>query len=284
MFAVTGATGALGRLTIAALLDLVPAAQIVAVVRDEEKARDLSEKGVIVRSADYNNPASLEAAFVGVSRLLLISGSEIGKRVAQHTAVVNAAKQAGVSFIAYTSILHADVSTIGLAEEHRQSEAAILNSGLNYAMLRNAWYNENYTGALQPSIAHGGILGSSGEGRISSASRADLATAAAIVLAGGAQHDGKVYELVGDQSLNMTEFAAEVSAQAGTTVPYIDLPEADYAKALEGAGLPGFVAAMIAQSSAASRDGALYGSEKHLSALIGRPTTPISATIRSALG
>jgi NAD(P)H dehydrogenase (quinone) len=284
MFAVTGATGALGRLTIAALLDLVPAAQIVAVVRDVEKARDLSDIGVIVRSADYNVPASLETAFAGVSRLLLISGNDIGKRVAQHTAVVDAAKQAGVGFIAYTSILHADVSTIGLAEEHRQSEAAIINSGLNYALLRNAWYSENYTGALQPSIAHGGILGSSGEGRISSASRADLATAAAIVLAGGTEHDGKVYELVGDGSFDMTEFAAEVSKQAGTPVPYIDLPEADYAKALEGAGLPDFVAAMIAQSSAASRDGALYGSEKDLSGLIGRPTTPISATIRAALG
>lgn len=284
MFAVTGATGALGRLTIAALLDLVPAAQIVAVVRDVEKARDLSEKGVIVRSGDYNNPASLEAAFAGVSRLLLISGNEIGKRVAQHTAVVNAAKQAGVDFIAYTSILHADVSTIGLAEEHRQSEAAIVNSGLTYALLRNGWYHENYTGALQPSIAHGGILGSSGDGRISSASRADLATAAAIVLAGAAQYDGKVFELVGDESFNMVEFAAEVSKQAGKSVPYIDLPEADYAKALEGAGLPDFVAKMIAQSSAASRGGALYGSENHLSALIGRPTMPISATIRSALG
>ncbi|MET3472259.1 NAD(P)H dehydrogenase (quinone) [Novosphingobium sp. 1529] len=278
MYAVAGASGQLGRLVLAELVAKVGAGNVVALARDSAK---LEGSGVAVRVADYDKPETLAPALSGVERLLLISGNAVGARVPQHAAVIDAAKAAGVGLIAYTSILHADTSTIGLAQEHRETEALLRASGVPFVLLRNGWYNENYTGALAPAIAHGAILGAAGQGRIASATRADYAAAAAQALIGA--KGGEVYELAGDTAFTMVEFAAEVARQAGKPVAYVDMSKADYAAALEGVGLPGFLAQMLANSSFESSKDQLFDDSRTLSALIGRPTTPIAQTIAAAL-
>lgn len=277
--AVTGATGQLGRLAIEQLKQRTDAANIIALARTPEKAADL---GVAVRQADYTRPESLSAALAGVDTLLLISSSEIGQRVAQHRNVLEAAKRAGVKRVVYTSLLHADASPLSLAAEHVQTEADIKASGLAYTLLRNGWYTENYIGAIPGALAAGAVVGSAGQGRIAAATRADYALAAAIVaLAPG--HEGKTYELAGDQAWTLSELAAELSAQVGREIPYRDLTEAEYAKVLESVGLPGELAAAIASWDVGASQGALYDDSKQLSALIGRETTPLSASIAAAL-
>ena len=278
MYAVAGASGQLGRLALGELVGRVGADKVVALARDPAK---LADAGVAVRVADYDRPETLVPALAGVERLLLISGNAVGARVAQHKAVIDAAREAGVKLIAYTSILHADSSTIGLAEEHRQTEALLRESGLATVLLRNGWYNENYTGALAPSVAHGAIIGAAGTGRIASATRADYAAAAAVALVSA--QGGEVYELAGDAAFTMADFAAEVAQVAGKPVAYVDMPKAEYAAALEGVGLPGFIAQMVSDSSFESSKDQLFDDSHTLSRLIGRPTTPIAETIAAAL-
>lgn len=278
MYAVAGASGQLGRLALGELVGRVGADKVVALARDPAK---LADAGVAVRVADYDRPETLVPALAGVERLLLISGNAVGARVAQHKAVIEAAREAGVKLIAYTSILHADSSTIGLAEEHRQTEALLRESGLATVLLRNGWYNENYTGALAPSVAHGAIIGSAGTGRIASATRADYAAAAAVALVSA--QGGEVYELAGDAAFTMADFAAEVAQVAGKPVAYVDMPKGEYAAALEGVGLPGFIAQMVSDSSFESSKDQLFDDSHTLSRLIGRPTTPIAETIAAAL-
>lgn len=278
MYAVAGASGQLGRLALGELVGRVGADKVVALARDPAK---LADAGVAVRVADYDRPETLVPALAGVERLLLISGNAVGARVAQHKAVIDAAREAGVKLIAYTSILHADSSTIGLAEEHRQTEALLRESGLAFVLLRNGWYNENYTGALAPSVAHGAIIGSAGTGRIASATRADYAAAAAVALVSA--QGGEVYELAGDAAFTMADFAAEVAQVAGKPVAYVDMPKGEYAAALEGVGLPGFIAQMVSDSSFESSKDQLFDDSHTLSRLIGRPTTPIAETIAAAL-
>jgi NAD(P)H dehydrogenase (quinone) len=282
MIAVTGATGQLGRLVIEALLKSVPAAQIVAAARSPEKASDLAGRGVQVRRADYDDPATLDAAFAGVKKLLLVSSSEVGKRGVQHRAAIDAARRAGVELIAYTSVLHADTSPLGLAGEHRETEAALRESTVPSVVLRNGWYTENYTGSLAPALEHGAILGDSGDGRISSAARADYADAAAAVLAQG-EHAGRIYELAGDTAYTLTDFAAEVARQAGKPVVYRDMSEAEYKAALIGVGLPAPIAELIADSGTGAAKGALFNDSHQLSTLLGRPTTPLAAVVAAAL-
>ena len=211
---VTGATGQLGRLVIDTLLETVPANAIVAGMRDPAKdegtANALREKGVEVRAADYSRPETLASALAGVDRLLLISSSENGKRKVQHRNVINAAKDARVGLIAYTSILHADTSPLFLAEEHRDTEAALAQAGVPFALLRNGWYTEVFTWRLPLALRHGVLMGAAGEGRNSSAARADYAGAAATVLAGG-DHAGRIYELAGDASFTLAELVAVVA-------------------------------------------------------------------------
>lgn len=278
MIAVSGATGQLGRLVIAALLRTVPAGEIVALARDPGKAADLAGAGVVVRQADYNQPETLDAALAGVDRLLLISSSELGARAAQHRAVIDAAKKAGVGLVAYTSVLRADSSPLMLASEHRETEEALAASGLSYVLLRNGWYTENYAGAVATALQHGAVFGSAGTGRVSAAARADYAEAAAAVLT-GADQGGRVYELAGDASFSLAELAAEIARRAGKPIVYTDLPEADYAALLRDAGLPEAVAAMLADSDVGISKGALQEDSKQLSQLIGRPTTPFAETL-----
>lgn len=280
---VTGASGQLGRLVINNLLTTLPASQIIAMARDPETITNLSARGVEVRVGDYTKPETLEAAFAGVHRLLLISSSEVGQRLPQHRNAIAAAKQAGVKLLAYTSILRADTSLLGLAEEHRQTEGEIRDSGIPFVLLRNGWYTENYAASIPPALEHGVFLGSAGEGRISTAARADYAEAAAAVLTSGEDQAGRIYELAGDQSFTLSQFAAEIAQQSGKPVAYRNLPEEDYKTALLGVGLPEPVAALIADSDAAASKGALFDDRHQLSKLIGRPTTPFAATVSAAL-
>lgn len=275
--AITGATGQLGRLVIDALKAHAPADQVAALVRDPAKAADL---GVPVRAFDYERPDP--AALAGVERLLLISSSEFGRREQQHRNVIEAAKAAGVDFIAYTSVLRADTSPLDLAQDHKATEAMIRASGLSYAFLRNGWYQENYVGGIAGALAQGGFIGASGEGRISGAARADYAEAAAVALT-TAGHDGQAYELAGDESFTLAELAAEVSRQTGRTLPYTKLSEADYARTLEGFGLPAPVAAILAQADTGAAKGGLFDDSRTLSRLIGRPTRALSAFVAAAV-
>lgn len=282
MIVVTGATGQLGRLVIQHLLTSTPADRLVAAVRDPAKAADLAALGVQVREADYNRPATLTSAFEGARRVLLISSDALGSRVPQHRAVIDAAGHAGVDLFAYTSVLHADRSTLGLAAEHRETEAAIRASGLNYTMLRNGWYTENFTLAIPAALAHGAFIGAAGEGRIASAARDDYAAAAAAVLSGDIQPH-RVLELAGDTSYTLADFAHEIGRQSGKQVPYVNLSETDYQATLRQAGLPDDIAELIADSHTAAVSGALFDDGGELSRLIGRPTTPMSATVAQAL-
>jgi NAD(P)H dehydrogenase (quinone) len=283
MYGITGATGRLGQLVLSALLRTLPPDQISALVRTPLKASDLEARGVAVREADYNRPETLGPALAGVDKLLLIASSDLGRRVPQHQSVVDAAKAAGVKLIFYTSVLRADTSRLAVAEEHRQTEALVRASGVPFVFLRNGWYTENYTFALPAVLKQGAILGSTGGGLISSASRADYAEAAAAVLATEEDQVGRIYELAGDQAFTMAELAAEISRQSGTTIAYRDLPEAEFKAALLGAGLPDLYATSFARSSAVARHGELFDDGHQLSKLIGRPTTSLKDTITTAL-
>jgi NAD(P)H dehydrogenase (quinone) len=277
---VSGATGQLGHLVIDALLETVPASAIVAGVRDpaKEAAVALRDKGVEVRVADYSRPETLASALVGVERLLLISGSELGQRTAQHRNVITAAKEAGVGLIAYTSILHADTSPLFLAEEHRDTEAALADSGVPFVLLRNGWYTEVYTWRIAPALQHGVFLGASGEGRISSAARADYARAAAVVLAGG-DHAGRTYELAGDASYTLAAFVAAVADASGKPLPYRNMNPEEYRTALLGAGVPEIFARILSDTDAGVAKGALFDEGGELARLIGRPTIPFHTTV-----
>lgn len=282
MYAVTGASGQLGRLVIDALLRTVAPSEVVALVRNPSKLADLAARGVVVRAFDYDAPATLVPALAGVDRLLLISSSEVGSREAQHGAVIAAARTAGVGYIAYTSILHADANPMNLAIEHRATEAAIVASGLPHAFLRNGWYTENYVMSVAPAIEHGALIGSAGDGRVSSASREDYADAAAAVLADGSV-ETRIFELAGDDAYTLTDFAAAIGDIAGRPVIYKDLPQDDYRGVLEGAGLPAPIADMLAESDAKAAQGSLFDDGRALSALIGRPTTPWRTTLAAAM-
>lgn len=279
MIAITGATGHLGQLTFTELLKTVPASQLVAIVRNPAKAEALAQQGVSVRQAEYTDRAALTAALEGVEKLLLISSSEVGQRAVQHRNVIDAAKAAGVKFIAYTSLLHADRSPLGLAAEHIETERNLAASGIPYTLLRNGWYSENYLASAPAALAHGVFIGSAGEGKIASATRADYAAAAAKVMSSEG-HAGKVYELAGDEAWTLSELAAALSKQSGKPVVYQNLSEADFAEALKGAGLPEAFANLLADSDVGAAKGGLFDDSRTLSTLIGRPTTPIHDSIR----
>lgn len=277
--AITGATGQLGRLVVDKLKAKVPAADIVALARTPAKGADL---GVTVREADYTRPETLDQALAGIDTLLLISGNEVGQRTAQHRNVIEAAKKSGVKWIVYTSILRADTSPLSLAEEHRATEDAVKASGIPFTILRHGWYTENYTGSIPGALAGGAFIGSAGNGKISFVPREDYAEAAVAVLT-SAGHQGKIYELAGDEGYTLGDLADEVSRQTGKTIPYQDLPAADYAAALTGFGLPAGVAQAIAGWDVGASQGALFDDGRQLSTLIGRPTTPLSAAVADAL-
>lgn len=278
MIAITGATGQLGQYVIESLMKTVPASQIVAIVRNPAKAQALTAQGITVRQADYGDEAALTSALQGVEKLLLISSSEVGQRAPQHRNVINAAKTAGVKFIAYTSLLHADKSPLGLADEHIETEKMLADSGIVYTLLRNGWYTENYLASAPAALKHGVFIGAAGDGKIASATRADYAAAAARVIS-EAGHEGKVYELAGDSAWALTQLAAELTKQSGKSVTYQNLSEADFAAALKSVGLPDGLADMLADSDVGASKGGLFDNSKTLSKLIGRPTTTLAESV-----
>ena len=277
---VTAATGHLGRLVIDELLERVPADQVVAVARNAAKAAPLAARGVEVRVADYNDPAALANAFGAGDTVLLISGLE-ANRVAQHQAVIDAAKAAGVERIAYTSVLGGPEADFDLAADHITTEQAILDSGLPYTFLRNGWYHEVYTEQIAVQLEHG-VIGSAGDGRIGSASRRDYAAAAAVVLTGQG-HEKTAYELNGDTAWTLTEYAAELSKQSGKDVAYNNVPAETHVGVLTGAGLPEPLARIFVDVDNAIERGRLAGRGSDLTRLIGRPTTPLPDAITTAL-
>jgi NAD(P)H dehydrogenase (quinone) len=276
---VTGATGRLGRHVVESLLSRgVPAGQIVAVGRSIEKIQDLADRGVDVRFANYDEPESLRKALTGADKLLLVSGSEPGKRIPQHQNVIDAAKDAGVQQIVYTSAPHADTSGMILATEHLATEQALTASGIPSVFLRNGWYLENYD--LRGALEHG-LVGAAGTGKISIATRADLAEAAAAALV-AEQLDKQVYEL-GGEGVTLAELAAEVSRQSGREVTYTDLPQDKYIEFLTGVGLPESFAAVLADSDHHAASGALDTGTEDLAGLLGRPATPLGDAVRAQL-
>ncbi|HCB1681514.1 TPA: SDR family oxidoreductase [Citrobacter braakii] len=279
MIAITGATGQLGQHVIETLLKTVPAGQIVAIVRNPAKATALSQQGITVRQADYSDEAAFTTALQGIDKLLLISSSEVGQRAPQHRNVINAAKAAHVKFIAYTSLLHADRSPLGLADEHVATEKMLAESGIAYALLRNGWYTENYLASAPAALEHGVFIGAAGEGKIASATRADYAAAAARVISEDG-HAGKIYELAGDAGWTLSQLAAELAKQSGKKVVYQNLSEADFAAALKGVGLPAGLADMLADSDVGASKGGLFDDSHTLSKLIGRPTTSLADSVK----
>ncbi|MHC0468783.1 SDR family oxidoreductase [Citrobacter sp. EBS8] len=279
MIAITGATGQLGQHVIESLLKTVPASQIVAIVRNPAKATALSQQGITVRQADYSVEAAFTTALQGIDKLLLISSSEVGQRAPQHRNVINAAKAAHVKFIAYTSLLHADTSPLGLADEHVATEKMLAESGIAYALLRNGWYTENYLASAPAALEHGVFIGAAGEGKIASATRADYAAAAARVISEEG-HAGKTYELAGDAGWTLSQLAAELAKQSGKKVVYQNLSEADFAAALKNFGLPAGLADMLADSDVGASKGGLFDDSHTLSKLIGRPTTSLADSVK----
>jgi NAD(P)H dehydrogenase (quinone) len=281
MIVVTGATGHLGKLVIDTLLKKVPASEIVAAVRNPEKAHDMAERGIEVREAVYGQPNTLIAAFQGAAKLLLISGNEMGQREAQHKSVIDAAKEAGVGFVAYTSLLHADTSPLQLAVEHVATERYLRASGLAFSLLRNGWYFENQTAAIPFAIQNGAFVGASGDGKYAAAARVDYAAAAVAVLTGEG-HENTVYELGGDAPYTRSELAAEVSKQVGKKIVYQNLAEAEYAKIL-AKFVPPVFAHLIADAEAKAADGALDDNSRTLSRLTGRKTTSLADAVADAI-
>jgi NAD(P)H dehydrogenase (quinone) len=283
MIVVTGATGHYGPLAIEELLARgVPAGQIVAVARDPRKADALAARGVQVRRADYTDPESLAGALSGAEKLLFVSGSEVGQRVAQHRNVVDAAKAAGIRLIAYTSILNADTTGIRLADEHRATEAMIRESGVPFVLLRNTFYMEVYTATLRQAVEHGAIVDATGDGRISGATRADLAAAAAVVLTTEG-HENRTYELGGEPAFTMADLAAEASRQSNRPVAFRNLSQSEYVDFLTKVGLPREAAEVYADASVGASRGELFTDSGDLPRLLGRATTPLAEAVAVAL-
>jgi NAD(P)H dehydrogenase (quinone) len=282
MIAVTGASGHLGQLVVAGLVERVSANQVIAAVRRPEKVANLRALGVQVREADYTHPKTLGATFRGVKKVLLVSAAQVSQRFALHKAVIDAAKEAGVELFVYTSLLRADSSELFLAREHKQTEDYIRASDLRFAILRNGWYLENHTATLRDVVEKDVLIGSSKDGRFASAARADYAAAAVAVLTQSISGN-KTYELAGDQSFSMAELAAEVSRQIGRDIPYRNLAGKDYGDTLLGLGLPQMTVDVIIDADAKAIQGDLDSASRDLSKLIGRPTKTLSDAVRSAL-
>jgi len=280
---VTAATGHLGRLIVEALLrDGTPADQIVAGGRDLEKVGDLADRGVAVAVIDYNDPDSMAAAFAGADSLMLVSSGTPGNRVAEHAAAIDAAKAAGITHIVYTSAPAATTSELALAPEHKGTEEYLQASGIPFTVLRNNWYTENYTSTAKQAIESGVLAASVGDGRVASASRADYADAAAVVLTQGG-HENATYELSGDTAWDFTELAAVISEISGTPVTYERLSPGEYRASLVAAGLPEGTADFVVSLDCNIRDGLLAVTTGDLSRLIGRPTTPLREGLAATL-
>lgn len=280
--AITGATGQLGNLVIEQLLQLTAAQNIVALVRNVNKAEHFKAQGIELREFDYDRPETLVPALLGIDKLLLISANEIGRRTPQHQAVIDAAKVAGVPYLAYTSLLRADTSPLGLAQEHRETEKLIQDSGITYTFLRNNWYSENYLAGVAHTIEIGTLFGAAQDGRISSASRIDYAEAAAKVLT-STGHENKTYELAGSESFSLSDLATFIGQAVNKDIIYQNLSAEEYTQGLTQAGLPAGLVDVIVDADIQTIQGAMYSDSKDLEQLIGHKTTSIQDAIKAAL-
>lgn len=279
---ITGATGHLGRLAVEALLRRgTPASEIVATGRSTERLADLAQRGVVVRRADFDDPSTLAQAFAGGSTLLLVSTDAVGQRFDNHRRAIDAAREAGVGTIVYTSAPAADRAAMRLAQEHRLTEEHLRASGGDIVVLRNGWYWENYTDQLPALLAHHALIGSAGHGQVNPATRADYAEAAAAVMT-ATGHAGKTYELGGDTAYTLTELAAAMSTVLGEQIAYADMTEADHAAALKGAGLPDVLAEVLADADQGLARGELLVPGHDLRDLIARPTTTLEQALAHA--
>lgn len=282
-YVVTGATGHLGRLVVQHLIaDGVPAAEIVATGRRTERLADLAEQGVRVATVDYGRPETIAAALEGADVVLLVSGSEVGQRVEQHRAVIEAAKGAGVRRLVYTSAPQADTSPLVLAPEHKATEEILRASGLTFTILRNGWYTENYLGDVQQAATSGEIVAAVGDGRVASAPRDDFAAAAAVVLRTEG-HDDAVYELSGDVAWSFDDLAAAAAEVLGRPVAFRAVTSEERRAGLLAAGLDEGTAGFVVALDENTRDGLLAGTSGDLARLIARPTTPLADALRAAL-
>ena len=280
--AITGATGQLGNLVIEQLLQLTAAQNIVALVRKIDKAEHFKVQGIEPREFDYDRPETLVPALLGIDKLLLISANEIGRSTPQHQAVIDAAKVAGVPYLAYTSLLRADTSPLGLAQEHRETEKLIQDSGITYTFLRNNWYSENYLAGVAHTIEIGTLFGAAQDGRISSASRIDYAEAAAKVLT-STGHENKTYELAGSESFSLSDLATFIGQAVNKDIIYQNLSAEEYTQGLTQAGLPAGLVDVIVDADIQTIQGAMYSDSKDLEQLIGHKTTSIQDAIKAAL-
>lgn len=281
-FVITGSTGSYGHHVVETLLKRgVAAGDIVATGRDLARVADLADRGVQTRRADYEDGESLRAAFDGADVVLLVSGTELGRRAAQHRTAVEAAQQAGVGLLAYTSLANCDRSGMRIAHDHRDTERALAESGLPHVLLRNGWYMENYTSQLGSFVLAGSVVGCAGEGRVSAATRDDLAEAAAAVLLADGQA-GMRYELGGDEAFTLTELAAAVTEATGQPVAYHDESPEEYTQTLVRAGLPRPYAESVADADLGIARGDLLVTSGDLSRLLGRPTTAMPDAVREA--
>ena len=280
--AITGATGQLGNLVIEQLLQLTAAQNIVALVRKIDKAEHFKVQGIEPREFDYDRPETLVPALLGIDKLLLISANEIGRRTPQHQAVIDAAKVAGVPYLAYTSLLRADTSPLGLAQEHRETEKLIQDSGITYTFLRNNWYSENYLAGVAHTIEIGTLFVAAQDVRISSASRIDYAEAAAKVLT-STGHENKTYELAGSESFSLSDLATFIGQAVNKDIIYQNLSAEEYTQGLTQAGLPAGLVDVIVDADIQTIQGAMYSDSKDLEQLIGHKTTSIQDAIKAAL-
>lgn len=275
---VTGATGKLGSKVVEALLKKVPAGQLAVSVRNPEKAAELRALGVEVRQGDFDRPETLEQAFAGIDRLLIISADgDNDTRIRQHSHAVEAAAKAKVGFIAYTSVGNAQESSLFLAPVHSHTEKAILATGIPYSFLRNNWYLENDVSSIQGVLAGAPWITSAGNGRVGWALREDYAEAAATVLAGSG-HENTIYELSGTP-LTQAEFAAALGAVLGREVPVQQVDDTAYGDIMRNAGVPDFVIPMLVAIQAGIRQGTLDIISGDFEKLLGRPATPVAAAL-----
>lgn len=279
---VTGATGHLGRLVVEGLLDAgVAPGDVVAGGRRTERLADLAARGVRVATVDYDRPETLADAFAGADTLVLVSGSEVGRRIPQHTAAVEAAQAAGVRRVVYTSAPHADTSTLVVVPEHKATEELLAASGLVVTVLRNNWYTENYVATLGQAAATGEVVGSAGDGRVASATRADFAGGVVAVVTGSG-HDGRTYELSGDHAWTYDELAAAAAEVLGRPVTYRRVTADEQRAGLLAAGLDEGTAGFLVAMDQDIASGALADATDTLRTLLGRPTTPLVDGLRAA--
>lgn len=283
MIVVTAATGQLGQLVVDGLLRSVPAEEIGVAVRNPDRADGLAARGVDVRTADYDDPASLRAAFAGADKVLFISGSSVSERLDQHLRVVEAAKEIGVGQLAYTSVLRADTSTLLVAPDHKLTEQAIHDAGVPFTFLRNGWYTENFAPRVQYALRTGTFAGNATPAAtLASATRVDFADAAVAALTGDG-HLNKVYELAGDVEWSFTDLAAELTKQSGQQVGYQQLSAAEHEKLLVEQGIPAGFAGLLAHTDQGIVDGELSDSSGDLHRLIGRDTTSLADAVAAIL-